>query len=307
MDYTTLDNQGLISAIQQAGRSPDPQLLTAILENKAKSKPILLNMFRQHLTDKLENLNEKGVNDPQRQTGIIVGRLLIEMQATEAIPMIGEHLRQVWGDDVTADGLDRDPAHFGPMAIPVFEALVQMNTLGKWHNGKAIAVTILTDIALLHPETAAQIKASLRTSLPPLNAKGGISAPTDEMWGDIAIALGKLQDQESHKQIIAMIRQGVIDSAVVSRERYENFVTGKKKPKQPEPFDIFKKYESHLAFEQLLAGVINSPVPEPPDHAQDLVTKAKQAEARKLMAKSKAGRNDPCACGSGKKYKNCCG
>ena len=35
------------------------------------------------------------------------------------------------------------------------------------------------------------------------------------------------------------------------------------------------------------------------------------AEARKSAPKnpdgSKVGRNDPCPCGSGKKYKNCCG
>lgn len=27
----------------------------------------------------------------------------------------------------------------------------------------------------------------------------------------------------------------------------------------------------------------------------------------KVLAKKKIGRNDPCPCGSGKKYKNCCG
>jgi uncharacterized protein YecA (UPF0149 family) len=26
-----------------------------------------------------------------------------------------------------------------------------------------------------------------------------------------------------------------------------------------------------------------------------------------VLAKAKAGRNDPCPCGSGKKYKKCCG
>jgi preprotein translocase subunit SecA len=26
-----------------------------------------------------------------------------------------------------------------------------------------------------------------------------------------------------------------------------------------------------------------------------------------VLAKNKAGRNDPCPCGSGKKYKKCCG
>jgi uncharacterized protein YecA (UPF0149 family) len=34
--------------------------------------------------------------------------------------------------------------------------------------------------------------------------------------------------------------------------------------------------------------------------------KVKQMPVRKTAAQ-KIGRNDPCPCGSGKKYKNCCG
>lgn len=304
MNDTPFDSQEFITAIKHVGRTPNPDFLKATLNEKKQTKPILLNLFRQLLPEKV---NDLPIDNPQRYTGIVAGRLLIEMQAVEAIPLIGEHYRQVWGDDVIADGLDREPAHFGPAAIPVFEAIVHMNTLGKWHNGKAMSITILTDIALLFPETAPQIKAGLRSVLPLLNEKGGISAPRNEMWGDIAIALAKLQDKESHPQIIAMIRQGVTDPTVITRERYERFYSGEQKPKQPEPFNIFRKYESNQAFEQMLADVVNNPVPEPPDHSQDLVTQAKQAEAKKLVSKGKVGRNDPCTCGSGKKHKHCCG
>ena len=34
---------------------------------------------------------------------------------------------------------------------------------------------------------------------------------------------------------------------------------------------------------------------------------AEPAPAQPVMAKQVAGRNDPCPCGSGKKYKHCCG
>ena len=30
-------------------------------------------------------------------------------------------------------------------------------------------------------------------------------------------------------------------------------------------------------------------------------------QPRRVKASEKVGRNDPCPCGSGKKYKNCCG
>jgi preprotein translocase subunit SecA len=32
-----------------------------------------------------------------------------------------------------------------------------------------------------------------------------------------------------------------------------------------------------------------------------------QAKARPVRTGPKVGRNDPCPCGSGKKYKHCCG
>ena len=36
-------------------------------------------------------------------------------------------------------------------------------------------------------------------------------------------------------------------------------------------------------------------------------SKNKVKENLKSIAKSKIGRNEPCPCGSGKKYKHCCG
>ena len=36
-------------------------------------------------------------------------------------------------------------------------------------------------------------------------------------------------------------------------------------------------------------------------------TNSGEAPARRQAISKKIGRNDPCPCGSGKKYKNCCG
>lgn len=39
---------------------------------------------------------------------------------------------------------------------------------------------------------------------------------------------------------------------------------------------------------------------------QVLAQRYKEAHAQKVRKFDKIGRNDPCPCGSGKKYKNCC-
>jgi len=45
--------------------------------------------------------------------------------------------------------------------------------------------------------------------------------------------------------------------------------------------------------------------PEEIEAEEKLIKESKKVE--QLAAKSKPGRNDPCPCGSGKKYKKCCG
>ena len=89
--------------------------------------------------------------------------------------------------------------------------------------------------------------------------------------------------------------------------------------------NIFRSASSLLAFEQFLRNLPTLNVhPEttafsPPDgsgapekggkKASDVVSEASEAlsKAKPVRSGPKVGRNDPCPCGSGKKYKQCCG
>ncbi len=54
-------------------------------------------------------------------------------------------------------------------------------------------------------------------------------------------------------------------------------------------------------------AIITRP-PERKEVARNIVTNADQSVAKQpVKAGQKVGRNDPCPCGSGKKYKECCG
>jgi preprotein translocase subunit SecA len=83
--------------------------------------------------------------------------------------------------------------------------------------------------------------------------------------------------------------------------------------------NIFRSASSLLAFEQFLQNL-----PQRASHASasafqegsaetqkgsDVVSEANEAaaKAKPIRTGPKVGRNDPCTCGSGKKYKNCCG
>ncbi len=72
---------------------------------------------------------------------------------------------------------------------------------------------------------------------------------------------------------------------------------------QEQPLMVYKR-EGHASFEALLAGIQHDVV-----HSIYHVGIAKEAPKKKeaVMVGKKVGRNDPCPCGSGKKYKHCCG
>jgi preprotein translocase subunit SecA len=59
----------------------------------------------------------------------------------------------------------------------------------------------------------------------------------------------------------------------------------------------------------LKAELRKAPTPQPAEQPQNLSTNRTDGSApvQKRVAKQEIGRNDPCPCGSGKKYKNCCG
>jgi preprotein translocase subunit SecA len=72
---------------------------------------------------------------------------------------------------------------------------------------------------------------------------------------------------------------------------------------QEQPLVVYKR-EGHASFEALLASIQHDVA-----HSIYRVGIAKEAPKRKeaVPVGKKVGRNDPCPCGSGRKYKHCCG
>ncbi|MDH5365241.1 MAG: SEC-C metal-binding domain-containing protein, partial [Dehalococcoidia bacterium] len=72
---------------------------------------------------------------------------------------------------------------------------------------------------------------------------------------------------------------------------------------QQDPLVVYKK-EGHTLFDSLLAGIQH-------DVAHSIyhigISKEPPRRRQAVVAGKKVGRNDPCPCGSGKKYKHCCG
>jgi preprotein translocase subunit SecA len=63
------------------------------------------------------------------------------------------------------------------------------------------------------------------------------------------------------------------------------------------------------AFGGTTTGTSAAPARRGPSQGSDIVSEAAAAveKAKPVRVGPKVGRNDPCPCGSGKKYKQCCG
>jgi len=74
-----------------------------------------------------------------------------------------------------------------------------------------------------------------------------------------------------------------------------------------EAYDMFNQMIEEIQ-EDIIRYVFHVTVMERPEEREDLVENRYEEEAQHGPARANnIGRNDPCPCGSGKKYKKCCG
>jgi preprotein translocase subunit SecA len=73
---------------------------------------------------------------------------------------------------------------------------------------------------------------------------------------------------------------------------------------QEQPLVVYKR-EGHASFEALLASIQHDVVHS--IYHVGIVKETPQKKKEAVPVGKKVGRNDPCPCGSGKKYKHCCG
>jgi len=80
-----------------------------------------------------------------------------------------------------------------------------------------------------------------------------------------------------------------------------------------EGFDMFEEMNKNIK-EDTVRYLFNITVEEPVERKQvvdveklSATTSDDEEETHTIVKGDKVGRNDPCPCGSGKKYKNCCG
>jgi len=150
--------------------------------------------------------------------------------------------------------------------------------------------------------------------LPPLAEDGTLppGAGFQEIWTWVASALADLRDTVSQPQVVALYKQALMDDSVMGGlEAYlAKFEPGARPPRVASyEYDVLKTYEGlhqQAAWEAKWRAKAAQPMPTPSALQTVSESQSTQREQR-IRSKKKVGRNEPCPCGSGRKYKHCCG
>jgi preprotein translocase subunit SecA len=84
---------------------------------------------------------------------------------------------------------------------------------------------------------------------------------------------------------------------------------GQRDPLIEYKFEAFEAFQAMIYSikEDVVRHIMRVRVVERPQERKMIVNQGEETEKKPVKVGEKIGRNDPCPCGSGKKYKKCCG
>lgn len=309
VDYTAFSDAALLSALEYAGRAPHPDLIRACLNRPEALTPGLLEMLAADYEDDWRD------DDPRWYRNAHAGLLLAAFRELAALPIF----KQAFSDE-EKESLQEwfgfaFPYYYGPQAIPVLADLLEVED--EYEYPRIAACDMLTYIALHHPEERDRILALLRAHLPSLDQEDRLQITEEErhnppeLWTWIVNAFIDLQYEGERAVVKALCDADLIDTMTFGgwKEYQAAF-----RPDAPKPsyvgheYDIMEDYESLYQQEQAQRQRRAQEVEAALRNLTNRRSKQKTAPDDTFVQKTpKVGRNDPCPCGSGKKYKYCCG
>ncbi len=240
--------------------------------------------------------------------------LLTEFQAKEALPAILDAIslpgglpHDLFGDAITSDLCSILAALAGDTP-EVFDALMQNRSLNEYVRwGAADALMYLVrDGRMTRNEAVERLRSHLRTAIANRDA---------EAVGPLVIVLDPYSPHEALSDIQEAFRLGLVDDGMIGVEEIEESVSKgdsyfQRSLDNCRPTGIKDTVEALRHWATFLdePELDLAPDFEWLESEEDYVS----ADAPVRLApirntQPRVGRNDPCPCGSGKKYKKCCG
>jgi preprotein translocase subunit SecA len=145
--------------------------------------------------------------------------------------------------------------------------------------------------------------------------------PVREMIEEKTLAFYEQREQElgpvTMREIEKYIMLRIIDNKwmdhIDAMDQLRNGINlrayGQRDPLIEYKFEAFEAFQAMIYSikEDVVRFVMRVKVVERPEERKMIVNQGEEAEKKPVKVGDKIGRNDPCPCGSGKKYKKCCG
>jgi hypothetical protein len=310
IDYHSLSADELLAALEQAGRTPDLDLVRACLEQREELTPGLLEILAEGVDENWEP------DDPRWYLEVHAGLLLIAFREPTALPIFAEIFRDEERENLH-EWFSTELPSYGPAANQMLLDL--LNDGSAYEFARIVSTEMLAAIAWHHPGERERILEALRALLPPLREDGTLppGLRLQELWTWVASALADLQDTVSQPQVIALYKRRLIDESVMGG--LEEYLAEFEPDAYPPPvaryeYDILKTYEglhrqatreAQWRAKATQRAPTPQPVPTPP--VPQIMSGSQHTQPKQRTSSKKVGRNEPCPCGSGRKYKHCCG
>ena len=311
--------RGRIVGCLEAGRSHGRlDLVRACLERREALTPALLQALEDGPDPDWED------DDPRWFLEIHAGLLLCAYREPDALPVFGRVLRDPDRENMLEWFAFDLPTAYGPAAIPMLLAL--MNDEDAYSYARTTAMAMLVVVAQEHPEERERIVSAFRSFLPALAEDGTLPPGTQEweLWTWVALSLADLKDEESQPQVLALYRADLIDEMVMGNEQQYVDYFDQERDEPPRQYDVLEVYEQlqrqaarqaeweaeaakqrELTRLQAERARLAAEQAERERLERERAVQASRSTSRTALVRPKLGRNDPCWCGSGKKYKRC--
>jgi hypothetical protein len=251
-------------------------------------------------------------NVPEGNAHFFAIFLLTEFQAEEALPIIleafslpGELPFDLFGEAVTST-LPRILARFAGDRPDVMDAMVNdsaLNEYVRWQ-GAQCYVHLVRDGRLSRDDAVRRLQRLLRQA---------IDRGDETVVGGLICVLTSFAPEEAMAEIREAYQRDLVDSVLVNLSTVERSIAeGETRVREelescpPTGIDdTIEELRHWAAFQEKPAQrrATRSPVP----HLATGLEPAELATAAGTSRRPRVGRNEPCPCGSGKKFKRCCG
>ena len=298
--YSISDNsiQEMLKQIEYNTGSFPKEILLQIIQRKDEANPLLIDILKR-----VRDNPEKYSNEGYYFGNIYAAYLLAQFRVKEAFPVFVEILKlpdemphELFGD-VICEAASRILASICGDDIKPIKDLIENNDVDEYVRGQAIeALAILALNNVLERNDVVGYYKDI------LNGVIQINNPL--VMAELVCSCKDIYPGELYNDIKMAYEKGLIDDTVINLKDIDFSMTlGKENVLNMSRADVHLQFIDDTISELEYWACFH----ENKGYFESKAFAESNSCTYTITNEFKAGRNDPCPCGSGKKYKKCCG